>query len=71
MLRGREVAAASSTEMSGVGVGRKQTDGGGAFSLFHWSAVKRKGQGSKGGRRHCGGGKKNKFTPASIFIPQE
>jgi hypothetical protein len=38
-------------------------DGGGAFSLSLGPAAKRKGQESRRGRRHCGGGKKSKFTP--------
>jgi hypothetical protein len=32
--------------------------------------VKRRGQRSRGRRRHCGG-KKSKFTPTPIFIPQD
>jgi hypothetical protein len=36
---------------------------GGAPSLSLGPAAKRKGQESRGGRRHCGGRKKNKFTP--------
>jgi hypothetical protein len=44
--------------------------GGGVPSLFLGPAVKRKGQRSRGRRRHCGG-KKSKFTPTPIFIPQD
>jgi hypothetical protein len=44
--------------------------GGGAFPLFRGPAVKRKGQESRGGRRHCGGGEKSKFTPTPVFIPK-
>jgi hypothetical protein len=41
------------------------SDGGGdAVPLSFGPAVKRTGQGSTGGRRHCGGGKKNKLPPA-------
>jgi hypothetical protein len=43
---------------------------GGASSLFLGAAVKRKGQRSRGRRRYCGG-KKRKFTPVPIFIPQD
>jgi hypothetical protein len=32
--------------------------------------VKRKGQGSRGGRRHCGGGKKNKLPPPRIYTEE-
>jgi hypothetical protein len=47
----------------GSSAGVQEGDGGGAFSLFLGPAVKCKGQESRGGRRHCGGGKKSKFTP--------
>jgi hypothetical protein len=43
-------------------------DGGGFPSQFLGPAVKRKGQRSKGRRRHCGG-KKSRFTPTPVFIP--
>jgi hypothetical protein len=52
-----------------VGAGVEQVDGG-AGSLFLHPAMKRKGQRSGGRRRLCGG-KKSKFTPTPVFIPQD
>jgi hypothetical protein len=45
-------------------------DGGGVPSLFLGPAVKRKRQ-RNGGRRRLCGGKKSKFAPTSVFIPQD
>jgi hypothetical protein len=54
---------------SSVGAGVEQV-GGGVPSLFLGPAAKRKGRRSRGRRRHCGG-KKSKFTPTPVFIPQD
>jgi hypothetical protein len=56
MSRGRDAAAAaSSAEMSSVGVGGEQVDcGGDAVPLFFGPVVKRRRQRNRGGRRWCG-----------------
>jgi hypothetical protein len=54
---------------SSISAGVEQV-GGGVPSLFLGPAAKRKGQRSRGRRRHCGD-KKSKFTPTPVFIPQD
>jgi hypothetical protein len=55
MSRRRDAAAASSAEMSSVGVGGEQVDAGGdAVPLFFGPAMERGGQRNRGGRRWCG-----------------